>query len=33
VGLGLVAVLLLWPADRDVAGSDTRTGRQAEEVD
>jgi hypothetical protein len=33
VGLGLVAILLLWPADRTTAGSDTKTGRQAEEVD
>jgi hypothetical protein len=32
-GLGLVVVLLLWPADHTTAGSDPKAGRQSEEVD
>jgi hypothetical protein len=32
-GLGLVAALLLWPADHTTAGSDTKAGQQSEEVD
>jgi hypothetical protein len=33
VGLGLVAALLLWPADHTAAGSETKAGRRLEEVD
>ncbi len=33
VGLGMVAVLLLWPAERTAAGGDTHADRRQEEVD